>query len=49
MTYFRPPVGVGVDRLYRDRALARRMGQAGMARIEELGISWDRVLARLLA
>lgn len=38
-----------LDRLYRDRALARRMGEAGMARIEELGISWDRVLERLLA
>lgn len=42
-------IGAALDRLYRDRALARRMGEAGMRRIKELGISWDRVLERLLA
>ena len=42
-------IASALDRLYRDRALARRMGEAGMARIDELGISWDRVLTRLLA
>ena len=42
-------IAAALDRLYRDRALARRMGEAGMARIDELGISWDRVLTRLLA
>lgn len=42
-------MAAALDRLYSDRALARRMGEAGMQRIEELGISWDHVLARLLA
>jgi glycosyltransferase involved in cell wall biosynthesis len=38
-----------MDRLYADRALARRMGEAGALAIERLGITWDRVLERLLA
>jgi glycosyltransferase involved in cell wall biosynthesis len=37
------------DELFLDRALAQRMGEAGLRRIEELGISWDHVVARLLA
>ena len=42
-------IAAALDRLYRNRALARRMGETGMQRLEELGISWDRVLTRLLA
>ena len=42
-------IAAALDRLYSDRALARRMGDAGLQRIEELGISWDHVLRRLLA
>jgi glycosyltransferase involved in cell wall biosynthesis len=42
-------LGAALDRLYVDRDLARRMGQAGRARIAELGIGWDRVIACLLA
>jgi glycosyltransferase involved in cell wall biosynthesis len=38
-----------MDRLYEDRALAQRLGEAGPAAIERLGITWDRVLERLLA
>lgn len=37
------------DRLYADRALARRMGDAASERVAELGIDWDTVVARLLA
>jgi glycosyltransferase involved in cell wall biosynthesis len=37
------------DQLYLDRPMARRMGEAGVARLTELGITWDRVLERLLA
>ncbi len=42
-------LAAALDRLYRDRTMARRMGEAGQARIAELGVSWDRVLTRLLA
>jgi glycosyltransferase involved in cell wall biosynthesis len=42
-------IAAALDRLYRDRTLSRRMGEAGAVRIEELGISWDRVVTRLLA
>jgi len=38
-----------MDRLYEDRALAQRLGEAGPAAIKRLGITWDRVLERLLA
>jgi glycosyltransferase involved in cell wall biosynthesis len=41
-------LAAAIDELYRDRSLAERMGQAGQKRIAELGISWDRVIARLL-
>ena len=40
-------VGEAVDRLAADRALARRMGEAGRARTE--GLSWPSVVAELLA
>lgn len=42
-------IAAELDRLYENRALARRMGEAGRTRIAELGITWDNVLARLLA
>lgn len=38
-----------MDDLYQDRDLAARMGHAGQERVEELGINWDHVTARLLA
>ncbi len=37
------------DRLYDDRALARRLGEAAQAQIGMLGIEWDTVIAHLLA
>ncbi len=42
-------IAAAMDRLHADRALARRMGEAGPRAIERLGITWDRVLERLLA
>jgi glycosyltransferase involved in cell wall biosynthesis len=38
-----------MDRLYLNRNLARDMGRLGMDRINQLGITWDRVVERLLA
>jgi len=38
-----------MDALYNDREMARAMGEAGNERIQELGINWDHVTARLLA
>jgi glycosyltransferase involved in cell wall biosynthesis len=37
------------DRLYADRALARRLGERAGERVAEMGIDWDTVVARLLA
>ena len=37
------------DELYEDRSLAQRMGEAGPARMHELGINWDHTIERLLA
>ena len=42
-------IGHAMDQLYQDQDLARRMGEAGAERVDELGIHWDRVMARLLA
>lgn len=41
-------IAEAMDRLYEDRALARRMGEAGPEAIARLGITWDHVLTRLL-
>jgi glycosyltransferase involved in cell wall biosynthesis len=38
-----------MDRLYLNRKLAQELGRSGIARIERLGITWDRVVERLLA
>ena len=38
-----------MDSLYDNQLQARRMGEAGAQRVGELGIHWDRVMARLLA
>ncbi len=45
------PVAIAesIDRLYLDRDSARRMGEAGAQRITELGITWDKVIGRLLS
>jgi len=45
---FAAPLAAAMDELYRDRVLAARLGAANMARLAELGIAWDHVLARLL-
>lgn len=37
------------DRLYADRAFAKRLGDAANDRIATLGIDWDKVIERLLA
>jgi glycosyltransferase involved in cell wall biosynthesis len=42
-------LAAAMDTLFADRAKARRMGEAGRHAIERLGITWDRVLDRLLA
>lgn len=42
-------LAAAMDRLYEDRNGARQMGANAKARIDELGISWSRVLERLLA
>jgi glycosyltransferase involved in cell wall biosynthesis len=39
-------IAARLDALYRDRALARRLGEAGRAKVS--GIGWDGVVARLL-
>jgi glycosyltransferase involved in cell wall biosynthesis len=38
-----------MDWLYLNRDRARNMGRAGLGRIADLGITWDRVVERLLA
>ena len=38
-----------MDQLYRNRKLAQRMGESGPGRLRALGITWDRVVERLLA
>ena len=38
-----------MDVLYSNRPMAKRMGEAGEERIQELGITWDNVITRLLA
>jgi glycosyltransferase involved in cell wall biosynthesis len=42
-------IAAAMDRLYRDREEARRMGAAAAARITALNINWDHVLDRLLS
>jgi glycosyltransferase involved in cell wall biosynthesis len=39
-------IAAGLDRLWGDRGLARRMGEAGRARVRE--IAWDRVVEQLV-
>ena len=38
-----------MDQLYNNRTMAQQMGEAGWRRVTELGIGWDRVLAKLLS
>lgn len=42
-------IAAAIDQLYLDKAAARRMGEAGRARYQQAGISWQRVIERLLA
>jgi len=41
-------IGCAMDQLYNDRHATQEMGRAGELRIEELQITWDNVVARLL-
>lgn len=51
--YVLPPepaaLAAAMDRLYADRALARRLGEGACERLDTLNISWSHVLRRLLA
>jgi glycosyltransferase involved in cell wall biosynthesis len=40
-------IGARLDRLYRDRRLARALGAAGQSRVQAIG--WDQVIAKLTA
>jgi glycosyltransferase involved in cell wall biosynthesis len=40
-------IAAGLDRLYQDRVLARRMGEANAARLAELKIDWSHVVQSL--
>jgi glycosyltransferase involved in cell wall biosynthesis len=42
-------MGAAFDRLYEDRELAARLGEAQGPRLESLGITWEHTIARLLA
>ena len=42
-------VAAAFDRLYEDRQLAQRLGEAGLTRMAELGIGWDHTIRRMLA
>ncbi len=42
-------IAAAMDELYRNRELARKLGEAGRQRIRELGIHWDRALQVLLS
>ena len=42
-------LAAALDRLWEDRALARRFGQDGRERYARMGIGWDTVLSCLLA
>jgi glycosyltransferase involved in cell wall biosynthesis len=42
-------LGAAFDRLYADRQLARRLGEAAGEQIATLGIDWDTIVAKLLA
>jgi glycosyltransferase involved in cell wall biosynthesis len=42
-------VAAAFDRLWSDRRLAGRMGEAARARVEELGINWQTVVSKLVA
>ncbi len=37
-----------MDGLFTDKKMAQRMGEAGPERVQELGISWDNVISRLV-
>jgi glycosyltransferase involved in cell wall biosynthesis len=51
--YLLPPepqaIAAAFDRLWSDRQLARRLGGAARARIDEMSIRWDHVIERLLS
>jgi glycosyltransferase involved in cell wall biosynthesis len=42
-------LGTAFDRLYGDRAFAKRLGDAAANQVEALGINWEAVVAKLLA
>ena len=42
-------IAAAMDRLYADRQRTQRLGHAARARVGELGVSWDRVVEKLVA
>ncbi len=44
-----PAIAEAMDFLYTNRPAAQQMGAAGNARMKELGMNWDHVVARLLS
>ncbi|MCX6605203.1 MAG: glycosyltransferase family 4 protein [Acidobacteria bacterium] len=42
-------IAAALDELYTNRARTQAMGEAGIVRMRELGISWDHVLDRMLS
>ena len=42
-------LATAIDRLFDDRPSAERMGRSGRARLDALGLSWDRAVEELLA
>ena len=49
----RPPtpevLAEAIDRLWEDRASAKRLGEEGYARMQRLGINWATVVEKLTA
>lgn len=41
-------IAAGIDRLFEDKALTRRMGEAGYDLVRSLNITWDRVMECLI-
>jgi glycosyltransferase involved in cell wall biosynthesis len=42
-------IAAAFDKLYSDRKLARRLGECGVEKIQQLGITWDKVVSKLLS
>jgi glycosyltransferase involved in cell wall biosynthesis len=40
-------LAAAMDKLYEDRQMAKKMGMAGVCKVDSMGISWDNVIRRL--